>query len=100
MLEYDDDSLTPNILRTFSELGPKAIEATNNILIMLQHDNAEYRALAAEALGEIGEPSEVVLKSLNILLQEENIYVSSSADWSINELMRVKKIRDESNDEE
>ena len=100
MLEYDDDSLTPNILRTFSELGPNAIAAVDNVLIMLQHSNADYRALAAEALGEIGEPSEIAIKSLNILKQDKNEYVSSSAEWALNELERIKDIRENNTNEE
>ena len=100
MLEYDDDSLTPNILRTFSELGPNGIDALDNVLIMLQHNNPNYRALAAETLGEIGEPSEGAIKSLNILIQDNNEYVSSSAEWALSELERIKNIRENNTNEE
>ena len=67
---------------------------------MLQHSNADYRALAAEALGEIGEPSEIAIKSLNILKQDKNEYVSSSAEWALNELERIKDIRENNTNEE
>ena len=100
MLEYDDDSFTPNILRAFSELGKNAVDAIDNILIILQHNNSEYRALAAEALGEIGEPSDVVMKSLNILKEDKNEYVSSSVKWALNELQNIKNIRESKDNED
>ena len=96
MLEYDDDSLTPNILKTFSEMGQDAIEAINNLIVMLDHDKAEYRALAAEALGEIGQPSLKVINSLNHLIDDDNANVVKTAEWSLKELERIQNERDDS----
>jgi HEAT repeat protein len=89
MLEYDDDALTGNILKTFAEIGNEAKGAIKILLIMLQHDNAAYRALAAEALGEIGEPSLPVINSLSIMKKDSNYNVVKSAEWSLKELNRI-----------
>ena len=89
MLEYDDDALTGNILKTFAEIGNEAKGAIKILLIMLQHDNAAYRALAAEALGEIGEPSLPVINSLSIMKKDSNNNVVKSAEWSLRELNRI-----------
>ena len=89
MLEYDDDALTGNILKTFAEIGNEAKGAIKILLIMLQHDNASYRALAAEALGEIGEPSLPVINSLSIMKKDSNYNVVKSAEWSLKELNRI-----------
>ena len=56
---------------------------------MLQHDNSSYRALAAEALGEIGEPSLLVINSLNIMKKDNDNNVVRSAEWSLKELNRI-----------
>ena len=89
MLEYDDDALTGNILKTFAEIGNEAKGAIKILLVMLQHDNAAYRALAAEALGEIGEPSLPVINSLSIMKKDSNNNVVKSAEWSLRELNRI-----------
>ena len=89
MLEYDDDALTANILKTFSEIGNEAKGAIKILLVMLQHDNSSYRALAAEALGEIGEPSLLVINSLNIMKKDNDNNVVRSAEWSLKELNRI-----------
>lgn len=90
MLEYDDDMLTPNILKTFAEIGNEAKDAINNLLIMLQHENAQYRALAAEALGEIGEPSDLIINSLEPLKDDKDRNVVKTVQWSLNQLQIIK----------
>lgn len=90
MLEYDDDMLTPNILKTFAEIGNEAKDAINNLLIMLQHENAQYRALAAEALGEIGEPSDLIINSLESLKDDKDRNVVKTVQWSLNQLQIIK----------
>lgn len=90
MLEYDDDMLTPNILKTFAEIGNEAKDAINNLLIMLQHENAQYRALAAEALGEIGEPSDLIINSLESLKDDKDRNVIKTVQWSLNQLQIIK----------
>jgi NLR family CARD domain-containing protein 3 len=97
MLEYDDDSLTPNILKTFAEIGNDAQGAINNLIIILKHDNPSYRALAAEALGEIGEPTELILSSLMLLKSDNDRNVIKTVEWSLKELNRIKILR-ENND--
>jgi len=94
MLEYDDDTLTSNILKTFSEMGNEAKEAIKILLVMLKHDNSTYRALAAEALGEIGEPSLLVINSLNNLTKDDDNNVVKSAEWSLKELNRIFNEKD------
>ena len=94
MLEYDDDALTGNILKTFAEIGNEAKGAIKILLVMLQHDNAAYRALAAEALGEIGEPSLPVIHSLSIMKKDSNYNVVKSAEWSLKELNRILSERE------
>ena len=94
MLEYDDDSLTPNILKTFAEIGNEAKGAINNLLIILQHENALYRALAVEALGEIGEPSDLIINSLESLKDDKDRNVIKTVEWSLNELRRIQRRRD------
>ena len=89
MLEYDEEIITPNILRTFAELGPLASDATEVLLAKLKHTNPEYRALAAEALGEIRNPSKEVIRSLNLLLTDPNKNVMQSASWSLKELEKI-----------
>ena len=97
MLEYDDDLLTPNILKTFAEIGNEAKDAVNNLLVMLEHDNPQYRALAAEALGEIGEPSKQIINSLESLRDDEDRNVIKTVEWSLNELQRIQNRRDNEN---
>ena len=97
MLEYDDDLLTPNILKTFAEIGNEAKDAVNNLLVMLEHDNPQYRALAAEALGEIGEPSKQIISSLESLRDDEDRNVIKTVEWSLNELQRIQNRRDNEN---
>jgi len=97
MLEYDDDLLTPNILKTFAEIGNEAKDAVNNLLVMLEHDNPQYRALAAEALGEIGEPSKQIISSLESLRSDEDRNVIKTVEWSLNELQRIQNRRDNEN---
>ena len=97
MLEYDDDTLTPNILKTFAEIGNEAKDAVNNLLVMLEHDNPQYRALAAEALGEIGEPSKQIINSLESLRDDEDRNVIKTVEWSLNELQRIQNRRDNEN---
>ena len=97
MLEYDDDLLTPNILKTFAEIGNEAKDAVNNLLVMLEHDNPQYRALAAEALGEIGEPSKQIISSLESLRGDEDRNVIKTVEWSLNELQRIQNRRDNEN---
>ena len=94
MLEYDDDALTSNILKTFSEMGNEAKEAIKILLVMLQHDNSTYRALAAEALGEIGDPSLLVINSLNNLTKDDDNNVVKSAEWALKELNRIFNEKD------
>ena len=89
MIEYDDDIVTPNILKTLAELGPKAKEAKEAVLLKLKHPNSEYRALAAEALGEMGDNSIEVLTALTSLLNDPNKNVMQSAIWSIRELEKI-----------
>jgi HEAT repeat protein len=89
MLEYDDDALTGNILKTFAEIGNEAKEAIKILLVILQHENAAYRSLAAEALGEIGEPLLPVINSLNTLKKDSDKNVVKSAKWSLKELNRI-----------
>jgi len=97
MLEYDDDLLTPNILKTFAEIGNEAKDAVNNLLVMLEHDNPQYRALAAEALGEIGEPSKQIISSLESLRSDEDRNVIKTVEWSLNELQIIQSRRDNEN---
>ena len=97
MLEYDDDLLTPNILKTFAEIGNEAKDAVNNLLVMLEHDNPQYRALAAEALGEIGEPSKQIISSLESLRSDEDRNVIKTVEWSLNELEIIQNRRDNEN---
>ena len=97
MLEYDDDLLTPNILKTFAEIGNEAKDAVNNLLVMLEHDNPQYRALAAEALGEIGEPSKQIISSLESLRSDEDRNVIKTVEWSLNELKIIQSRRDNEN---
>ena len=97
MLEYDDDLLTPNILKTFAEIGNEAKDAVNNLLVMLEHDNPQYRALAAEALGEIGEPSKQIINSLESLRDDEDRNVIKTVEWSLNELQIIQSRRDNEN---
>ena len=97
MLEYDDDLLTPNILKTFAEIGNEAKDAVNNLLVMLEHDNPQYRALAAEALGEIGEPSKQIINSLESLRDDEDRNVIKTVEWSLNELQIIQNRRDNEN---
>ena len=97
MLEYDDDLLTPNILKTFAEIGNEAKDAVNNLLVMLEHDNPQYRALAAEALGEIGEPSKQIISSLESLRSDEDRNVIKTAEWSLKELEIIQNRRDNEN---
>ena len=97
MLEYDDDLLTPNILKTFAEIGNEAKDAVNNLLVMLEHDNPQYRALAAEALGEIGEPSRQIISSLESLRSDEDRNVIKTVEWSLNELEIIQNRRDNEN---
>ena len=97
MLEYDDDLLTPNILKTFAEIGNEAKDAVNNLLVMLEHDNPQYRALAAEALGEIGEPSKQIISSLESLRSDEDRNVIKTVEWSLNELKIIQNRRDNEN---
>ena len=97
MLEYDDDLLTPNILKTFAEIGNEAKDAVNNLLVMLEHDNPQYRALAAEALGEIGEPSKQIISSLESLRSDEDRNVIKTVEWSLNELQIIQNRRDNEN---
>ena len=94
MLEYDDDLLTPNILKTFAEIGNDAKGAVKNLLIILEHENPQYRALAAEALGEIGEPSKEVINSLESLKDDKDKNVIKTVQWSLNELRMIKNRRD------
>ena len=94
MLEYDDDLLTPNILKTFAEIGNDAKGAVKNLLIILEHENPQYRALAAEALGEIGEPSKAVINSLESLKDDKDKNVIKTVQWSLNELRMIKNRRD------
>ena len=89
MLEYDDDALTANILKTFAEIGNEAKDAIKILLVMLQHENSAYRSLAAEALGEIGVPSLSVINSLNTLKKDSDKNVVKSAEWSLKELNRI-----------
>ena len=88
MLEYDD-YITGNVLRTFAELGPIAINAKQAIIEKLKHENPEYRALAAEALGEIGSSSNDVMESLISLLDDPNKNVMQTAKWAIRELENI-----------
>jgi len=97
MLEYDDDLLTPNILKTFAEIGNEAKDAVNNLLVMLEHDKPQYRALAAEALGEIGEPSKQVISSLESLKDDKDKNVIKTAEWSLKELQMIQNRRDNEN---
>jgi len=97
MLEYDDDLLTPNILKTFAEIGNEAKDAVNNLLVMLEHDNPQYRALAAEALGEIGEPSKQIINSLESLRGDEDRNVIKTVEWSLNELQIIQNRRNNEN---
>ncbi len=97
MLEYDDDLLTPNILKTLAEIGNEAKDAVNNLLVMLKHDNPQYRALAAEALGEIGEPSKQIISSLESLRGDEDRNVIKTVEWSLNELQIIQNRRDNEN---
>ena len=97
MLEYDDDLLTPNILKTFAEIGNEAKGAVNNLLVILEHDNPQYRALAAEALGEIGEPSIKIINSLESLRDDEDRNVIKTVEWSLNELQIIQNRRDNEN---
>ena len=97
MLEYDDDSLTPNILKTFAEIGNEAKGAVNNLLIILKHENSQYRALAAEALGEIGEPSKQVISSLESLKNDKDRNVIKTVEWSLKELQMIQNRRDNEN---
>ena len=97
MLEYDDDLLTPNILKTFAEIGNEAKDAVNNLLVILEHDNPQYRALAAEALGEIGEPSKQIINSLESLRGDEDRNVIKTVEWSLNELEIIQNRRDNEN---
>ena len=97
MLEYDDDLLTPNILKTFAEIGNEAKDAVNNLLVILEHDNPQYRALAAEALGEIGEPSKQIISSLESLRSDEDRNVIKTVEWSLNELKIIQNRRDNEN---
>jgi HEAT repeat protein len=89
MLEYDDDALTANILKTFAEIGNEAKDAIKILLVMLQHENSAYRSLAAEALGEIGVPALSVINSLNTLKKDSDKNVVKSAEWSLKELNRI-----------
>jgi HEAT repeat protein len=95
MLEYDDDALTGNILKTFAEIGNEAKDAIKSLLVMLQHENSAYRSLAAEALGEIGEPSLSVINSLNTLKKDSDKNVVKSAEWSLKELNRILSEKEE-----
>lgn len=97
MLEYDDDSLTPNILKTFAEIGNEAKGAVNNLLVILRHENSQYRALAAEALGEIGEPSKQVISSLESLKNDKDRNVIKTVEWSLKELQMIQNRRDNEN---
>ena len=97
MLEYDDDTLTPNILKTFAEIGNEAKGAVNNLLVILKHENSQYRALAAEALGEIGEPSKQVISSLESLKDDKDRNVIKTVEWSLNELQMIQNRRDNEN---
>ena len=97
MLEYDDDLLTPNILKTFAEIGNEAKDAVNNLLVILEHDNPQYRALAAEALGEIGEPSKQIINSLESLRGDEDRNVIKTVEWSLNELQIIQNRRNNEN---
>ena len=97
MLEYDDDSLTPNILKTFAEIGNEAKGAVNNLLVILKHENSQYRALAAEALGEIGEPSKQVISSLESLKNDKDRNVIKTVEWSLKELQMIQNRRDNEN---
>ena len=97
MLEYDDDLLIPNILKTFAEIGNEAKGAVNNLLVMLEHDNPQYRALAAEALGEIGEPSKQIISSLESLRDDEDRNVIKTVEWSLKELQMIQNRRDNEN---
>ena len=97
MLEYDDDSLTPNILKTFAEIGNEAKGAVNNLLVILKHENSQYRALAAEALGEIGEPSKQVISSLESLKDDKDRNVIKTVEWSLKELQMIQNRRDNEN---
>ena len=97
MLEYDDDTLTPNILKTFAEIGNEAKGAVNNLLVILKHENSQYRALAAEALGEIGEPSKQVISSLESLKDDKDRNVIKTVEWSLKELQMIQNRRDNEN---
>ena len=97
MLEYDDDTLTPNILKTFAEIGNEAKGAVNNLLVILKHENSQYRALAAEALGEIGEPSKQVISSLESLKNDKDRNVIKTVEWSLKELQMIQNRRDNEN---
>tara|TARA_Y100000746_G_scaffold104965_1_gene89484 strand:+ start:653 stop:2062 length:1410 start_codon:yes stop_codon:yes gene_type:complete len=97
MLEYDDDTLTPNILKTFAEIGNEAKGAVNNLLVILKHENSQYRALAAEALGEIGEPSKQVISSLESLKDDKDRNVIKTVEWSLKELQIIQNRRDNEN---
>ena len=57
----------------------------------LKHENPEYRALAAEALGEIGSSSSDVIESLVSLLDDPNKNVKQTAKWSIKELENINQ---------
>ena len=86
--------ILPNILKTFAEIGEDAKGAVKNLLIILEHDNPQYRALAAEALGEIGEPSKVVINSLESLKDDKDKNVIKTVQWSLNELRMIQNRRD------
>ena len=90
------DEVEIKVLKTFSEIGPDAHAAINNLLVMLEHDNANYRALSAEALGEIGYPSLHVINALNNLINDKDNNVVKTVEWSLKELMRIKSERNES----
>ena len=89
ILEYEEEIITANILRTFAELGPLASDARAAILLKLTHSNPEYRALAAEALGELGIRTDDVIQALNLLLNDPNKNVMQSANWSLKELEKI-----------
>ena len=58
-------------------------------MIKLTHSNPEYRALAAEALGELGIRTDDVIQALNLLLNDPNKNVMQSANWSLKELEKI-----------
>ena len=63
---------------------------------MLQHENPQYRALAAEALGEIGESSDLIINALESLKEDKDKNVIKTVEWSLSELnMKKRMVEDE-----